>query len=76
LLELVRLARLTLGNLPYREIMTVCTSREGERLARAVGLSLIGTCDNGKVYHGQPDELRRGRACKKTGRAATHSLPC
>lgn len=50
MLALVRLIRLTLDGLDYREIVTICTTRQGTRIARSIGFKPGGSCDIGEVW--------------------------
>lgn len=50
LLRLMRAIRLTLVDLPYREIVTICGTPEGARVASAIGFSRSGNCDIGEIW--------------------------
>lgn len=50
MLRLVRVIRLTLADLPYREIVTICGTPEGARVAAAIGFKPTGQCDIGEIW--------------------------
>ena len=50
LLRLVRAMRLTLNSLHYREIVTICGTPEGGRVAKAIGFSPSGFCKIGEIW--------------------------
>jgi hypothetical protein len=50
MLALVRAIRLTLPATDYREIVTICTTVEGARVAKAIGFQRSGACDIGEIW--------------------------
>lgn len=56
--EIVRRIRLTLVSRGYPEIMVLCTSKAGSRIARLCGLVFVQTVDNGEIWHAQFAEKR------------------
>ena len=42
--------RLTLSGLPYRDIVTICTSREGAIIARRLGFSFAMRLEQGELW--------------------------
>jgi hypothetical protein len=50
MLRLVRAIRLTLIRLPYREIVTICITPEGARVAKAAGFARSGYCEVGEIW--------------------------
>ncbi|MBT56221.1 MAG: hypothetical protein CMF72_22820 [Mameliella sp.] len=49
-LRLLRAIRLTLHDLPYREILTICITPEGARVAAAAGFKRDAPCDMGEIW--------------------------
>ena len=50
MLPLIRHARLTRSWLPYREIVTICVSEQGKRIAKAMGFSFCEPSEFGEVW--------------------------
>lgn len=56
MLGIVRAARLTIDAAPYRQVVTVCRSKAGQRFAALVGFSRAGVCELGEIWiHGFAD---------------------
>lgn len=52
--ELIRLMRLTLASCEYPEIVVVCTSKAGRRIARLCGFEFVREHELGEVWYGKP----------------------
>lgn len=50
MLALIRSVRLTLPGLGYREIVTICATRQGARIAAACGFTPAGNCELGDIW--------------------------
>lgn len=48
---IIRQARLTLAQTPYRGIYTIARSEAGQRIARVLGFSRAGSVDLGEIWH-------------------------
>ncbi|WP_313193087.1 hypothetical protein [Shinella zoogloeoides] len=51
--ELIRLMRLTLASREYPEIVVICTSKAGSRIARLCGFEFVQELELGEVWHGK-----------------------
>lgn len=50
---LVRRIRLTLASCSYSEIVVLCTSEAGKRIARLLGFCFVETTERGEIWHGK-----------------------
>lgn len=68
--EIIRRIRLTLVSRDYPEIVVLCTSNVGSRIARLCGFNFVQTDENGEIWHGKFAGGQLGlRPCKAAGRA-------
>lgn len=61
---IIRRIRLTLVSRGYPEIVVLCTSKAGSRIARLCGFNFVQTDENGEIWHG---EFARGRQLEESG---------
>ncbi len=71
MLDIVRLIRLTIISRRYPEIVVLCTSKAGRRIARLCGFHFVETVENGEIWHGEFARGQQGRGpCQAAGGAA------
>jgi len=77
---LVRQIRLTLASRSYPEIVVLCTSKAGSRIARLVGFRFVENTERGEIWHAKPTWIQQGRRPSETAggsAAATDACePC
>lgn len=68
---IIRHIRLTLENASYPEIVVLCTSKAGSRIARLVGFQFVETREDGEIWHaGYAQRKQWQGSCQATGRTA------
>lgn len=75
---IVREIRLTLTARAYPEIVVICTTAAGRRIAAACGFEFVGHCDIGEIWHGRFAGRKQQRAGsgKAAGGAAAAPHAC
>jgi hypothetical protein len=59
---IIRAIRLTLTARAYPEIVVICTTAAGRRIASACGFEFVEHCDIGEIWHGQFAGRKQQRA--------------
>lgn len=71
MLDIVRLIRLTIISRRYPEIVVLCTSKAGSRIARLCGFHFVESVENGEIWHAEFAREQQGRGpCETAGGAA------
>lgn len=75
---LIRQIRLTLVSRSYSEIVVLCTSEAGKRIARILGFCFVEQTERGEIWHGQPFRwIEQGRRLAETaGGSAAAANAC
>lgn len=69
--EILRRIRLTLVSSHYPEIVVLCTSKSGSRIARLCGFDFVETVERGEIWHARLiGRRRRAKARQTAGGAA------
>lgn len=75
MLAIVRQIRLTLTAGHYPEIVVICTTDAGRRIAAACGFDFVDHCDIGEIWHGQFARRQQQRAGSREAAGGTAAAP-